>query len=670
MLSVPKTLQTALRHHQGGEFEQAEVLYRNILRVDPRHADALHLLGLVAYQESKPIEAIDLMKRAIACNGSASRYHCHLGAAYRAAGDMVAAIDSYRRAISLDPKYIEAHYNLGNALRQQGEQSQAIEAYQTALRYDPRHLQARYNLGNIWKDLKNTDLAIAEYEQALAIDPRFVEALNNLGSVYHELHDSERARQLFARCIEINPKHSRAWNNLGNVHFSAGRNEDARSCFLKALEIDPRYVEALFNDSAVLKEEGRLDEAAAGYRRCLEMKSDYADARNNLGTVMQLGDRLDEALACYNAVLSAQPDHTQALYNRGNVLIDMLRLPEAVLCHRQLLTRDPEHRAAKFDLGLVGLLQGDWLAGWEGYEHRWCQDGAQLREFSLPEWNRQPDPNMRLFISTEQGVGDEIMFALCVPQIMRQVKSVILECDGRLMPLFQRSFPEIELVARPVDISSSYASIIQRVDAHIPSGSLPRACRLTPESVPMHQGYLQADAGRTQHWRTRLAALPIGRKIGISWRGGKAKRKQIRRSAPLNQWNHILSIPGAVFIDVQYGPTELDRQALLHEHQIQLQHFPEIDPLNNLDEFAALLSALDLVISIDNSTVHLAGALAVPTWAMLPYSTDWRWMLERSDTPWYPSVRLFRQQSPGSWAEPLAGIQSELESFLHQSHDA
>jgi ADP-heptose:LPS heptosyltransferase len=180
----------------------------------------------------------------------------------------------------------------------------------------------------------------------------------------------------------------------------------------------------------------------------------------------------------------------------------------------------------------------------------------------------------------------------------------------------------------------------------------------------VHHGYLRADEQRIEYWRSRLATLPKGLKVGISWRGGKAIRKQLRRSAPLEQWNPILSLDGATFIDVQYGPSDDDRHHLFERHRLRLHHFSEIDALHDLDEFAALLSSLDLVISIDNSTVHLAGALDVPTWAILPYSIDWRWMIDRRDTPWYPSVRLFRQQQPGHWEEPLAEIQEQLNAKL------
>ncbi|MEX0725078.1 MAG: tetratricopeptide repeat protein [Planctomycetaceae bacterium] len=664
MQTVPQALQAAIHHHRGGELKQAENLYRHILRVDPRHADALHLLGLVAYQESKPVEAIDLLKRAIKANGSVGRYHCHLGAAYRAAGDVAAAVDSYRRSISLDPRSVDAHFNLGNALRQQGEWRRAVDSYQTALRHDPRHLQARYNLGNTWKELLQYDDAIAEYEQALSIDPNFVEAINNLASVYHDVGDAAEAQRLYERCISIHPRHSRAWNNLGNVHFSQERFADATNCFLEALKIDPHYVEALYNLAAVYKENGDLAQAADFYRRCLAMKPDYADAQNNLGTVLQMGDRLDEALATYEAVLASHPEHTQALYNRGNVLIDLLRLDEAGACNRVLLERDPSHNAARFDRGLIDLLTGNWLAGWEGYEHRWCQDSAQLREFPVPEWDGRRHPQTRLFVSAEQGVGDEVMFASCLPHVAPLVKSVVLECDRRLIPLFRRSFPFLELISRPVDLAHEPNPVIERADRHIPLGSLPRVCQWTPETVPPQRGYLRADERRVAHWRSRLAPLSDGMKIGVSWRGGKAFRKQLRRSAPLERWNQVLSLEGAAFIDVQYGPTDDDRRQLCDRHQLHLHHFPEIDPLRDLDEFAAMVASLDLVISIDNSTVHLAGALDVPTWAMLPYSTDWRWMIDRRTSPWYPSVQLFRQQKPGVWDEPLAEIHNTLRTKL------
>jgi hypothetical protein len=252
------------------------------------------------------------------------------------------------------------------------------------------------------------------------------------------------------------------------------------------------------------------------------------------------------------------------------------------------------------------------------------------------------------------------MFASCLPDLIGQAKKIVVECDGRLAPLFARSFPRAEVHGRQPDQDMSRLSCAPGIDWQIAMGSLPGLFRTTLASFPKHSGYLVPDAHAVQSWRQRLTSLGDGIKIGISWRGGSTDKTRRQRSTSLEQWLEILRMPGAHFINLQYGDSEQELRAIRATPGISIADWEDIDPLANLDDFAALIASLDLVISIDNATVHMAGALGTPTWVLQPYVPDWRWFIILENSPWYPSLRYFRQPAPGDWDAAFAGIVRQL----------
>jgi hypothetical protein len=296
-------------------------------------------------------------------------------------------------------------------------------------------------------------------------------------------------------------------------------------------------------------------------------------------------------------------------------------------------------------------MTGDFAAGWDAYEWRFRCD-MQERALPWPVWNGGSLTDKSLLIHAEQGVGDEILFASCVPDVAKAAQQCVFECDRRLAPLFARSFHEVVVVPRREDFQLTPDDVPVRVDERISAGSLPRFFRRAESDFPARSGYLSADAAATKTWRARLQNAGPGLKVGFSWRGGKSANLRARRSTELAQWAPIFSTPGVRFVNLQYdddGEAARAQGAAVHD-------FSDLDRRNELDRLAALISALDLVISVDNSTVHLAGALGVPTWVLLPFVADWRWMLDREDSPWYSSVRLFRKRRDEGWEDLLSRV--------------
>jgi hypothetical protein len=300
-------------------------------------------------------------------------------------------------------------------------------------------------------------------------------------------------------------------------------------------------------------------------------------------------------------------------------------------------------------MALALLTKGNFAHGWRKYEWRFLKKGSCPPPFPYPHWDGSLLKGKTLFVYAEQGIGDEIMFASCLQEVIDIADLCIVECDKRLVPLFSRSFPKAKFLAR---VSSDQLSLTELppADMKVAMGTLPLFLRPSLASFPQRKAYLFADVREVEGWRELYKTLGEGLKIGISWQGGKGYVRRIR-SIPLVQWGKLLSIPGIHFVNLQYGDCTAELEKIKEKLGTTIHHWEDADPLKELDGFAAKIAALDLVISVDNSTVHMAGALGVPVWTLLPFNCDWRWMQEFEDTPWYPAMHLFRQKTQGDWCE-------------------
>jgi tetratricopeptide (TPR) repeat protein/SAM-dependent methyltransferase len=584
-------MQAACQHHQQGELDQAEEFYHQVLRVEPQHADALHLLGVAAHQRSRHEAAVDHISRAIAIKGRVAPYHSNLGTAYSALGRIDQAIASFRSAVQIDPDYADAQFNLATLLQEQGR----------------------------------LDEAIATYHRLLELRPDYVEAHNNLGVALGKQGQLEEAVASYQTAVELQPNFAEAHNNVGTVLQALGRFDEALKCHQQALALRPEYPEACFNLGNIYKERQEWEEAIAQYRRVLEIDSSYAAAYVNLGLVYKEQCRLEEAVVCNSRAIEIQPDFVEAHVNRA-------------FAHR---------------------LMGDLAAGWDEYDWRFQEENLPDR-FRQPIWDGSDLKDCTLLVYGEQGVGDEIMFASCIPDLLQGAGGCIVECDPRLVPLFARSFLDAQVVPGPRETGVFIRRPLPPFDVRIPMGSVPRYTRRTLDSFPNVRSYLVPDAEKKQKWQARLAELGEGLKVGISWRGGRKKTTIEKRTTTLDDWLCLFGVPNACFVNLQYGECSEELSRLQQQHGVCVHDWDDADPLTDLDSFAAQIAALDLVISADNSTVHMAGAVGVPVWTLLPFAPDWRWMLDRSDTPWYPSMRLFRQPNQGDWDRVLREVADAL----------
>ena len=436
-------------------------------------------------------------------------------------------------------------------------------------------------------------------------------------------------------------------NNLGEAFRALHRIPEAVTCCRRALQLNPDFAEARNNLGAAFKEQGNLAEAIACYRRALDRKPDFAEAHYNLGVAVNDQGQLDEAIACYRRALELKPDYAEAHTNLGVALGDQGKLDEAAACYRRILARMPDFAEARWNQSLLSLLTGDFPQGWAGYQWRWKAKICQPRDFPQPLWDGQPLEGKTILLHAVQGLGDTIQFIRYATLVKKAGARVLVECQKPLVRLLAG--------CRGVDALIGRGDELPPFDVQAPLLSLPGIFGTSLETIPADVPYLFADSGLAEHWRRELASIAAF-KIGIAWRGSPIHRNDRARSFPLSCFEPLANLPGIHLFSLQKGPGAEELQAAC-------DHFPVAELGSRLNDFmdtAAVMRNLDLVITCDTSIAHLAGALGVPVWVAMPLVPDWRWLLGRDDSPWYPAMRLFRQKSLGDWSGVFGKIEAEL----------
>jgi len=566
-------------------------------------------------------------------------------------GRLAEAEAGYRRFLSLMPDHPGASYNLAVTLKGQGRLAEAAAQYRRTLKVRPGNVSAHNNLGVILADQGAAAEAEDHYRRALAIDPDFSGAHFNLARLLRTTGKPRQAIEHFRRALAITPDDADCWNELGIALSVDSQLHPAIEAYRRALALRPEHAEAMNNLGAALVDLDRLEEAIDHYERALGLNPRYADARFNLGHAFELQDRPAEAMAQYELAVALDPAHAQAHHNLGFLLQGQGRPDEALAryLHAQALKAD--YVDAEWNEALVRLLLGDFDLGWRRYEARWRREGFAQRPLPAPLWDGGELAGRAILLHAEQGLGDAIQFVRYASLVKAKGGTVVLECQRSQL----RLFANVEGVERLVAAGEP----LPLVDVHAPLLSLPMLLGTTLDTIPADVPYLQADPERVRDWSERLPRT-AARRIGLVWRGNPHHQNDRRRSMPLDRVAALKAEVDAdwVCLQVDAAPEEL---AALE---------PVFDASPRLDDFAetaAAISALDLVVTVDTSVAHLAGALGKPVWLMLPFAPDWRWLTDRSDSPWYPSMRIFRQAAVGDWASVVSDVRAALAGRLEAS---
>ncbi|MDD2767310.1 MAG: tetratricopeptide repeat protein [Methylococcus sp.] len=452
---------------------------------------------------------------------------------------------------------------------------------------------------------------------------------NRIGVVWLDLDDGAKAESCFRTALAKDDRHAYAWCNLGIVLQRKGQLEESLACFRHALELKPDFAEAMHNCGLLLRDLGRSDEALGMFEDAVALKPEFALAHANIGVVHQdLGD-IGEAFASFDRALQLEPESGDIHLTKAHLL----------------------------------LSAGRFRQGWEEQEYRRLAPEFPLGRFPFPEWEGEELAGKNLLIYAEQGIGDEIMLAGCFPDLFAKGGRCVVECDPRLETLYRRSFPQAEFAGKRFKSPETWLDAYQPIDLQIPVGSLPRFFRNEEADFPRHSGYLLADPKRITRWKERLNALGSGLRVGLSWRGGTSRTNAYLRSLPLETCLPLLGRPNVHYVNLQYTDCRDELESLHARYGIRVHAWREIE--SDYEETAALVANLDLVISVCTAVVHLAGALGVPVWVMVPSSPGWRYLREGERLPWYPSARLFRQASALRWEPVIERIGAELDTLTH-----
>lgn len=479
----------------------------------------------------------------------------------------------------------------------------------------------------------------------------FAQGVARLGKGEHEA-----AVAAFQQIVALDPECAPAHLNLGYLLEQRGALAEAEAAYRRALAADPRLPEAPFTLGNLLFRGRRLEEAAALFAQAAALRPDYAEAWLNLGNVQRITHQLDAAEQTFLRVAQLRPNSAPAFINLGNVYRARREIPRAIAACQHALALAPDSPEANLNLGLLYLWQGDFLRGWPLTEHRWkLKHGNPLRALGVPRWTgAEPLAGKTILLHAEQGLGDTLQFARYVPLVVARGARVILEVQPPLRPLFA-DWPGPAAVLATGDPLPDF-------DYECPFLSLPGAFATTPATIPASPRYLTAPASHVPRWRDWLDvhARPAAPRIGVKWSGNPSFPVGLYRTIPADTFAALLAaFPGIDFVSLE---KDLATEALDLRRTAPNLLIPE-PALANFADTAALVAQLDLVISIDTSVVHLAGALGGLTWALLPYAADWRWPQEGSVSAWYPAMRLFRQPAIAAWPAVLAEVEGALRVF-------
>ena len=519
---------------------------------------------------------------------------------------------------------------------------------------------------------RNGQLQQAEliYQQILQVNPENAEVLHLLGTIAHQIEKYDLSINLINQAIEIDPNQSSFFNNLGLTLQKRGRFEEAVQAYKQTIDLNSESSECYYNLGITLNDQGKLEEAIQAYKNVLKINPNYLEACNSLGIAFKDLGRLEESVQAYQDAIRINSNHGPTHNNLGNVLRDQGKLEEAIQAYQQAIEINPKFPEAHHNLGTSLFLAGDFKNCWKHYEWRWKCPNTQLslKERHLPQtrWEGSGLTDTSILVWAEQGVGDQITFASMFPDLLQAGARVTVECEQRLIPLFKRSFPEIQFY--PQENLPHTQLFDTNINYQVPMGNLGRWFRTNRDSFTRNkQSYLTACPKETKKRRRKYKEISNGRMlVGVSWKSaGPDQSWSESRSIPLNDyWISVLSNKDCYFINLQYGDVKQELELLKSETGLTVYSDQDICTFENLDGFSAQVSALDLVISIDNTTAHIAGALGQEVWTLLPHIPYWRWLQDVEDTLWYKNMRLFRQDRIGDWSKVFQQVSISLQQNI------
>ena len=610
------------------------------------------------------------LAQALASQGrltEAADLHNSLGGLYLEGGQLPEAIACFQRALRLQPRHAMAHSNLGQALRRQGDLATAQAHQQIAVQLRPDLAAAHLNLGGVLQARGKLAEARVAYQTAIRLAPESVTAHVHLGKVLQRQGDVEAAGLAYQTALRLQADCVEAHRRLGIIRQAQGRYEEAKAALHTAVRLCPEDAEAHYYLGMVAQQQDDLAGAVAAYQAALHYQPAHALAHYNLGVAYQQLHQLDAASWHYREALRWRADLLDASCNLAAVLHEQGHLEEALASCQTALQHQPDYPLAHWNRAIIWLSQGRLRQGWAAYAWRWVALNRPPRPLPYPRWGGEPLQHRTILVWPEQGVGDELLFASCLPNLLSRADHVILECDPRLAPLFSRSFPTVTVCGRPRQARAQAADGPRRaIDVHCPAGDLPGHWRPHLGHFPRRQGYLQVAPERQAQWRIRLAALGPGLKIGLAWRSRQGRRQAAQAYAALAAWEPVLRVAGVHWVNLQYDGAAAELAWVEAQWGVKVWQWEALDVEQDLDGVAALMTVLDIVIAPDTAVAQLGGAVGAPVWRLTMFGED-EMGLGTGVSPWWPTLRVYRQARPGEWGQVMARLATDIRQLRRKA---
>jgi tetratricopeptide (TPR) repeat protein len=642
---IEHLISQAIERFQIGSPKQAEEILTRILSTQANNLPALEILGLIKASQGNHLEAAKLLKKAIKLNPQNPATQYNLAKALSESKDYVGSLIHHEKALQLAPNNPDGWLNYGQTLAVLKRYEQALTAFNNALSINPQYAEAWHNKGLGCAQLAQHEEAVGCINRAIELQPNNPKIWLDMSTSLGALKRYQDALHCCEQALALQPNYPEAWLNKGSAFSELKQFNEAIECYNSALALKNDFVDAWYSKGVALDKLDQQQEALDCYNKALELDPSYAKAWLNKGSVLNYMAQYQDAIACFDSAIQLQPDYADAWANKGVALYELLQLDEAIQCCNKAIEFDPEHVDAHWNKSFSQLMLGNLDQGWINYEYRWRRKGA----------DQNPHPHIpaltslstlagkKILVWSEQGFGDTLQFARYIPKLIDLGAQVTFEVQEPLVQLFQNQYP---------CILATKGSPIEAADFQIPLVSLPLLFKTNSESIPTNIPYIKVAPEKIQEWGNRLPLSKEKLNIGIACSGNIDfdLKHGNRRPIPLAHFSEL----------AQQHNLFLIQKDIRDSDQVTLQTLNTIHPLghliNNFEDTAAIIENMDLIISIDTSLVHLAGALGKKALVLLSWSPDWRWLSEGATNPWYPTATLFRQPSAGDWESVMGKV--------------
>lgn len=651
---ISKVIQPLLVMHQHGRLDDALKHYKNLLKTYPQHPIILCNMATIAFQQERITDGIKLMQQSLIADPNQAVAHHNLAAALMQQHRYDEAERHFLRSIDIKPTYLDAIKQLAGLYLRNNQFAKAHQQYQTAIAMAPQLAELYYYDAMALKHLNQLEPMLARLKNCIKIDPNYLDANSQYGELLIHTKKYPEAIAHYEQIVKVSPNKRTPYFKLGLAHYQLKQFETALTYYDQAFALNANDYDTLNNRGLALIELKRLDEALDSFTRAIQIDHNKPSAYNNKGSCLRSQNQLHEALHEFRLAIVADPNLADAHNNLGLTYMDLGRFEEALTYFNHALTINPNYAQVKFNLGVLKLRYGDYHEGWPLYESRWDVNIQGTSKLS-PSWlGEELLIGKSIHIYAEQGLGDTLQFCRYIPLIKAyKPNHIMVEVQGPLLTLLQNTWahdPQITVLRA--------GEKLPHVDCHCPIMSLPLVFKTMVDTIPAPEQYIHTDEKHLNVWAHTLGKSNKLR-VGIVWTGAKLHKNDFNRSIQLRQLAPLLELDVEWYC-LQKEIRSIDNFSLKRFPQVELHH----KNISDFSDTAALIAQMDLVIAVDTSVAHLAGAMGKPVWLMLPFSADFRWLMHRDDSPWYPSMQLFRQNNYGVWDDVILRVKEQLAHHL------